>query len=405
MTVRHHEALAALEDAIEPLGNTENVMLLACANRIAAKDIVAKRLVPPADNSAVDGFAFAHADLKATAQTLGISMRLPAGISEVKDLPRGTAAQIFTGAPLPPGADTVAMQEDCRVSGETIQVPADIPKGMNCRKSGTDMQPGQPLLKSGRRIRPADIAALASQGIRSLEVAKAPRVAVFSTGDELIQPGTSQGMGQVFDSNRPMLNALSEHWPCRVEDAGRLPDSADTVDRALRQAATKADVIVTTGGASAGEEDHTARALAKLGSSIVSGIAIKPGHPLQIGRIGSCVVAALPGNPVAAFVCALLYLRPLLYQLSGAPFPQPKAVHLPAAFQIELKKPDRREFYRGIPKIENDVIVAVEKFSPDSSALISGLQAAGGLIEIPEETTKIERGELVRYLPFQEFDL
>ncbi|MCC0012751.1 MAG: molybdopterin molybdotransferase MoeA [Rhodobiaceae bacterium] len=410
--LRHDEVLAILRERLANVATPEDVPLGAATGRVAANDVRAPRNVPAFDNSAVDGYAVRHADLNADADTsLFVAMRVAAGHPANEPLPEKSAARIFTGAPMPAGADTVVMQEDCEAAasdeiGELTQVtiPAGVKPGANRRRAGEDLAEGATLIDPGQRLRPQDIAAAASIGHGSLSVFSKLKVAVFSSGDEIAEAGTELGDGGVYDANRPLLTSLLSSLPVEVNDLGILPDTGKAMRDALSKAERTADVIITSGGASRGEEDHLIESLDKLGKRHLWQIAIKPGRPMAMGQIGDTVVFGLPGNPVAAFVCFLLYVRPALLALGGARWSEPRRFMLPAAFEIPKKKPDRREFLRGLLTPGPDGL-NVDKFARDGSGLITGLRAADGLIEIPEDATSVTRGEPVAFIPFGELGL
>ncbi|MFN0262970.1 gephyrin-like molybdotransferase Glp [Tepidamorphus sp. 3E244] len=410
--LRHNEVLTILRDRLTAIAGDEYVSLDDALGRIAAEDVRAPRNVPAYDNSAVDGYAVRHADLNDNAPTtLFVAMRVAAGHPAREPLPAASAARIFTGAMMPAGADTVVMQEDCD-AGESdeiedlkqVTIPIGLKPGANRRRAGEDLAEGATLIDPGQVFRPQDVAAAASVGRGSVRCFKKLKVAVYSSGDELVEAGGTLGQGGVFDSNRPLLKALLQTLPVEVVDLGILADKAGTVRDALKQAAETADVVITSGGASRGEEDHLIESLEALGKRHLWQIAIKPGRPMAMGQIGDTPIFGLPGNPVAAFVCFLLYVRPALFKLGGALWFEPRRFTLPAAFEIEKKKADRREFYRGLLVPGPDGLTA-DKFSRDGSGLISGLRAADGLIEIPEAATSISRGEPVAFIPFGELGL
>ena len=287
------------------------------------------------------------------------------------------------------------MQEDCQVSGGTVELPKLRP-GANVRLRGEDVREGEPVLPAGRRLRPSDVATLAAFGMADVPVRAKLRVTLFSSGDEILQSGTL-APGQLFDANRPLLRSWMATLPVEVVDGGVLSDRRDAVEAALRDAARKAEVILTTGGASRGDEDHMLAALDRIGRRRAWQIAVKPGRPLMFGTIGDAAYLGLPGNPVAACVCFLLYARPLLLALAGAGWHEPLRTTLPARFAIE-SKPDRREFLRGILADGG-----VRKFDRDGSGLLSSLREADGLIDVPEGVTCIREGDAVAFLPWQSF--
>ncbi len=406
--LKHAEVLTLLHERLAHVTGVEEVALAAASGRVSAEELRAPRQVPLNDNSAVDGYAFAHADLGEDDTLLPVAMRIAAGHPADEPLAAGHAARIFTGAVMPQGAETVAMQEDCEaidIDGVAhVRLPAGLKRGANCRKAGEDLEAGAVLIDEAQVLRPQDVAAAASIGRASIKVHERLRVALYSSGDELAASGNEPADGQVFDANRPLLAALMAHLPVDITDLGVLRDDASTVREALASAAGTHDVILTTGGASRGDEDHLVESLDALGKRHLWQIAIKPGRPMCLGQIGETVVFGLPGNPVAAFVCFLLYVRPALLQLCGAAWRDPVRFYLPAGFEIARKKPDRREFLRGmlVPGPDGPT---VEKFARDGSGLISGLRAADGLIELPEEATGVTRGEPVAFIPFSELGL
>jgi molybdopterin molybdotransferase len=407
--LRHAEALAILKERLVPVAGTEEVRLEDACGRILAEDITAPRDVPQADNSAVDGYAFRFTDHDPAGGYFRIEQRIAAGHPSDTELGPWGAARIFTGAVLPPGADTVAMQEDCEGHDQDGQsfviVPQGLKRGANRRRAGEDVAKGSVLLAPGERLRPQDLAAIASTGKDTVAVYERVRVALMSTGDEVRRPGTPLEAGEVFDSNHFLLRALSECLDAEIEDLGVLTDSAEDIEATMKAAAERSDVLLTTGGASRGEEDHVLQSLDRLGTRHMWQLAIKPGRPMMFGQIGSCVFLGLPGNPVAAMVCFLLYARPVLSVLGGGPFLEPQRFQVPADFEVPKKKPDRREFYRGRLATDAGGRTIARKFERDGSGLITGLREADGLIEIPEETTSIERGEPVDFIPFTGFGL
>lgn len=407
--LRHHEALEILKSRLSAVAKTETVRLEACLERVLAEDVTAPRNVPLADNSAVDGYAFRHADFDEAGGFFRLEQRIAAGhVTDATLAPWG-AARIFTGAVMPPGADTVAMQEDCETHDQDGQnfviVPQGLKKGANCRLAGEDVAVGTTILSAGQRLRPQDIAAIASTGQAEVSVYRKLKVALVSTGDELRRPGKLITVGDVYDSNHFLLRGLCDTLALEVTDLGILKDDAALVEAALADAAESHDVILTTGGASRGEEDHMLTALDRLGTRHMWQLAIKPGRPMMFGSIGDCVFLGLPGNPVAAMVCFLLYARPVMSVLGGGAFLEAQAFQVPAAFEVAKKKPDRREFYRASLRRGSDGVTAAYKFARDGSGLITGLREADGLVEIPEDVTAIKRGDLVTFLPFSGFGI
>jgi molybdopterin molybdotransferase len=407
--LRHAQALAILKQRIVPVAGTERVPLAEAAGRILAERAVAPRPVPAHTNAAVDGYSFAAADYDAvTGSALPVDGRAAAGQRLMRAPAPGTAVRIFTGAVMPDGHDTVAMQEDVEAkasAGRTVvSIPAGLKRGANVRRAGEDVQAGETLLRPGAVLRPQDLAALASIGMAQAPCFVRLAVAIISTGDEVVRPGAALREGQVYDANAPMLTALIASAGALPIDLGVFPDNRDEVRRRLAGAAEEYDAVILSGGASRGEEDHVVAALDALGKRHLWQLAIKPGRPMSFGQIGDCVVLGLPGNPVAVFVCFLLYVWPLLRRMGGADWPEPRRYRLPALFAFPGRKAGRREFWRGI-LADTPHGLAVDKFPRDGSGLISGLRAAHGLIDIPEEVGDVRPGDPVAFIPFAEFGL
>ena len=411
--LRHDAALAILKERVRPVVDPEIVALTAAAGRILAAAAVAPRPIPAHTNAAVDGYSFAAGDCDATAETeLIVGGRAAAGHPLSSRPAARTAVRIFTGAVMPEGHDTVVMQEDVRTraaGGRTlVAIPAGSRRGANVRKAGEDVKAGETVLTEGAVLRPQDLAALASLGFSEVASFKRLRVAIVSTGDEVRRgggtPGSQLDTGQVYDANAPMLVPLIAGAGAVATDLGVFPDDLQEVKARLVEAARTFDVIVTTGGTSRGEEDHVVAALDALGKRHMWQLAIKPGRPMSFGQIGDCVVLGLPGNPVAVFVCFLLYVWPLLRRMGGAAWPEPRRLSLPALFAFPDRKVGRREFWRGMLR-ETAQGLAVDKFARDGSGLISGLRAADGLIDIPEEVAEVKPGDLVAFIPFTEFGI
>jgi molybdopterin molybdotransferase len=407
--LKHAEAVALLQERVRPVVGTERVKLEEAAGRILAELVVATRAVPPHTNAAVDGYSFLAADCDPSAQTeLPVVGRAAAGHPLPIRPPPRSAVRIFTGAVMPEGHDTVVMQEDVAIANregrEFVHLPPGLKSGANVRKAGEDVRAGETLLSPGAVMRPQDVAALASIGRADVACFARLKVAIVSTGDEVIRPGAGAQIGDVFDANAPMLTALIASAGAMATDLGVLPDRIEAVEERLLAAAREHDVVLTSGGASRGEEDHIAASLAAVGKRHLWQLAIKPGRPMAFGQIGDCVVVGLPGNPVAVFVCFLLYVWPLLRRMGGAEWPDPRRYRVPALFAFPERKTGRREFWRGILK-ETPRGLAVDKFPRDGSGLISGLRAADGLIEIPEDVREVRPGDPVAFIPFSEFGL
>ena len=404
----HDHAIQQLSERIQPVVSVGLEVLATAAGKIVAEDLCAPRSVPGHTNAAVDGYALDFASLNPSAATsLQIYGRAAAGQPYTGKIDGGSACRIFTGAVMPSGCDTVVMQEDCELSpdGAVVSIPAGIKTGANVRQAGEDVKNGDLLFRCGDILRPQDLAALASVGIEKVNCYQAPRVAVVSTGDEVLRVGHGElSLGQVFDTNAPMLVELARLTGADVTDLGVWPDDAAVVEANLADAAATYDVVLTSGGASLGEEDYMAQSIEKLGVRHFWQIAVKPGRPLMFGQINETVIAGLPGNPVAVFVCFLLYVSPIIRRLGGAHWREPRRFKLPANFSVSNRKLGRREFWRGITTATEDGL-KLDKFERDGSGLISGLRAADCLIDVPEALPGVEPGQLLDFIPFSEFGI
>jgi molybdopterin molybdotransferase len=408
--MRHDEALALLKGRISPSVDACSVPLIDTVGRVLAERVVAAHPVPMHANAAVDGYAFAFADYDGKSGVeLPVVGRAAAGHPFKAATPKGSTVRILTGAVLPEGLDTVAMQEDVTISddekGQRASLPGGLKAGANVRQAGEDVGKETELLSAGHILRPQDLAALASVGCGTVSCFRPLRVGIVSSGDEVIRAGSRPlEVGEVYDANAPMLVALVRLAGAKAVDLGIWPDERDEVVRRLAESAKVLDVILTSGGASQSEEDHMSEALGRLGSRHFWRIAVKPGRPMMFGQIGRATMIGLPGNPVAVFVCFLMYVFPLLRRLSGAYWPEPRRFLLPAAFAFPKRKLGRREYWRA-SLIEGPQGTMVEKFARDGSGLISGLRAADGLIEVGEDVAAIGLGDLVAYIPFSEFGI
>lgn len=405
----HAEAIAILKSRVRPVVGVEQVKVAEAAWRFLAEAIVSPRAIPAHDNAAVDGYAFAHA---AYDQDQGARLKIvgqaAAGHPFNETPTRGNTVRIYTGAVMPQGLDTVAMQEDVHLERKGNELWALIPGGLkagaNRRLAGEDAQAGAVLLERGARLRPQDVASAAATGLGRLPCFAKLKVAILSTGDEILRPGEAFASGKVYDANAPMLQGLVQAAGAEAIDLGVLPDKAELVKSALADAARAYDAIIISGGASQGAEDHVVDSLDALGKRHLWQIAIKPGRPMSFGQIGDCVVLGLPGNPVAVFVCFLVYVRPVLTRLAGGGWPEPHRFPLPAAFS-QKKKVGRREFWRAKLTKGRDGGPQVIKFQRDGSGLISSLREADGLIEVAEDVAEINQGDLVDFIPFSSFGL
>lgn len=405
--LRHDEAVSELKRRLVPVAGSERQPLSAAVGRILSQAIAATAPVPFHTNAAVDGYALSYRDYDpAAGATLPVEGRAAAGHGLSSAPGSGKAVRIFTGAALPEGFDTVVMQEDVSLGpGETVAIPAGLKQGANVRRAGEDVAAGARLFQAGDIVRPQDLAALASIGCKDVSCYKRLRVGIVSTGDEIVEAGSRPLVaGEVYDANAPMLEALARLSGADVVNFGIWPDQAQEVRARLGEAAAACDVLLTTGGASRGEEDHMGAALAALGTRHFWQIAVKPGRPMMFGQIGRTTVVGLPGNPVAVFVCYLMYVFPMLRRLSGAPWPEPRRYRLPAVFAVPNRKPGRREFWRGMI-VETPKGLAADKYLRDGSGLISGLRAADGLIDMPEHVGGVVPGDFVSFIPFLEFGI
>ena len=396
------EARARLDARLAPVTDRETVGLSDALGRILVDDLVAPIAVPAHANAAVDGYAVHFDDLALDSETrLRIVGRAAAGHPTAHRPARGEAVRIFTGAAMPPGPDTVMMQEDCRVEGATVVIRPGIKRGANFRAAGEDVTAGAVVLAAGHRLRPQDVGMAASLGLCTLAVRRRLRVALFSTGDELVEPGHALAPGTIYDSNRYTLAALLRVTGADVSDLGILPDRLPEIRAALGRAAADHDAIVTSGGMSTGEEDHVKAAVEAAGSLHAWRLAIKPGRPVALGQVGRVPFIGLPGNPVAVMVTFLRIARPLLLTLGGARAVEPTLYRVRAGFSYR-KKPDRREYVRAWLEPGEDGAPVAHRFPRDGAGILSSMVEADGLVELAEALTTLEPGAVVDYLPFSE---
>ena len=394
-------ALARIEERVTAVVETEMVPLRGACGRILARDVVASMNLPPHANSAVDGYAFAHADLMPGRETmLPVCGRAAAGHPLGRRAERGVAIRIFTGASMPEGTDTVMMQEDCVVEDGRVRLKPGIKKGANRRHAGEDVAEGTVALAAGRRLSPADLGLAAALGYCELPVFRRLRVALLSTGDEVRDPGTGLPPGMIYDANRFMLAALLGELGCAVSDFGIRPDRESALADTLATARVGHDLIVTSGGVSTGEEDHVKPAIERLGRLHFWRLAIKPGRPVALGQIGGVPLIGLPGNPVAALVTFVVLARPLILRLAGAAAFAPRHFPVRAGFAYR-KKPGRREYVRVSLQHEGKDLVAV-KYPRDGAGILSSITRSEGLVIVDEETSDVAPGMTVDFLPFSE---
>ncbi|MEM8627077.1 MAG: molybdopterin molybdotransferase MoeA [Pseudomonadota bacterium] len=414
--MRHDEVLARLQGLSRPVASRSSVPLHAAAGRILAQDVTAPRAIPALNNAAVDGFAFAASGLDpGAAVPLTVTGHIAAGASPMTaPLPAGTAVRILTGAPVPDGCDTLIMQEDVRLpdapggdpeTARTIFLPAGWKPGANVRPAGEDVAAGQTVARAGTRLRPVDLAAIASVGTAQVACFDRLPVAIASTGNEVRAPGAPFTPGAVYDSNAALLTALVKAAGADPTHDGIWPDDRGMVRTRLQELSTQFPLIVTTGGASGSEADHVSAALKSLGVRSVWRIAVKPGRPLCVGQIGESIVVGLPGNTVAVAVCALMYLWPMLGVLGGGDWRTPVPMPLRANFAHPKRKMGRREYWRARRVTGPDGATWVEKFARDGSGLISSLTFADGLIEIAEEMGGVAHGDTVQFIPFSAYGM
>jgi molybdopterin molybdotransferase len=395
------EAVAIIAARVTAVHDVEAVSLSQADGRILAGDIPAPLPLPPFTNSAVDGYAVRSRDLpRAGEQAFSVIGRIQAGASAGEAIQPGQAVRIFTGAPMPDGADTVFMQEDARVDGDgRVVLPAGLKRGANVRPAGEDIALGYAALEAGRRLRPQDVALAAAFGLTHVEVRRRIRVAVFSTGNELVSPGAPRAPSQLFDSNRFMLAAMLARLGCEVSDLGILRDDRVSLADGLKKVAGSHDLILTTGGVSTGEEDHVKASVESVGTLVLWRMAIKPGRPVAMGIIGGTPFIGLPGNPVASFVTFVHVVRPTILALAGAA-PQP-LVPMPvrAAFAYR-KKVGRREYVRVVLRRAGDGALEAVKFPREGAGLLSSLVDTDGLVELGEEIVQVEPGQTVGFLGY-----
>jgi molybdopterin molybdotransferase len=393
------EALAFVRQRVPAVAGVELLPLGACDGRVLAENVTALTHLPAFFNSAVDGYAVRHADLDTAAETrLVVEGRLQAGARDIPLLGPGAAMRIFTGAPMPAGADTVFMQEDVRIDGAIAILPAGLKRGSNARPAGEEIVAGAQALAAGTRLLPQHLALAAGVGRAALTVRRPIRAGVFSTGDELREPGEPISGAAVFDTNRTMLAALLRRAGCAVSDLGVVPDEPDRLQAALASAAASHDLLITSGGVSTGEADYVKSAVERLGRLDHWRFAIKPGRPLAMGVIGDTAFAGLPGNPVAVFVTFTQVVRAVVAALGGEDWRPPRFMPVRAGFR-HRKKSGRIEFLRVSLSNGREGPVAT-RYPVEGAGIISSLTATDGLVRLPLDLTEVAQGDALEYLPF-----
>ena len=400
------EAEQLIGARVTPVSGEELVPLRAALGRILSTSLIAPVNLPPFDNSAVDGFAVRAEDIDgARERRLAIVDRVAAGQVATRAVKSGEAVRIFTGAPMPPGADTVFMQEDCRIDGTHVVVPPGLSRGANRRLAGEDIRAGAVALPAGRRLSAQDVALGAALGLTTIEVRRRVRVALFSTGNEIAEPGSPLSDATLYDSNRYLLAAAVARFGAEVTDLGILRDEPKALARAIAAAAVGHDLVLTSGGVSTGEADYVRSAVESIGRIVFWRVAIKPGRPVAMGVIPggetgeAAAFVGLPGNPVAVFVTFIRVVRPLLLRLAGA-LPEP-LVAMPARAVFAYKKrKGRREYVRVALRKGADGMIDAVKFPQDGAGVLTSLTQTDGLAELGEEVTNIEPGAIVGFLPY-----
>lgn len=398
--IPYDDALAQLTAGIEARGDIVRRPLLESVGAVLAQSIESDIDVPGCAMSSMDGYAINTADLGDGATRLPVRQRIPAG-GEVQTLQPGTAARIFTGAPVPAGADAVIMQEQVEADDDGIRFEVRPAGGNNIRPAGNDIRKGTIILQCGCRLRPQDIGLAASVGLQSLPVYAPVKVGMFFTGDELIEPGEQLEAGKIYDSNRYTLHGLLETLGCEIVDLGLIGDTLDATKQAMLSATSSADLVVTSGGVSVGDEDHVRVALEALGELRLWRLGIKPGKPLAYGEINQTAFIGLPGNPVSVFATFCLFVVPVIQIMQGRQWHKPIAIPVSADFDW-LKPDSRREFLRARLATGGDGQTVAQIYPNQDSGVLTSTVWADGFVEIAENRT-LARGDPVDYLPFAQF--
>ena len=392
------KALAKLKSCIVPKKSEKKVKTFDSMGCILSRNVFAQRSSPPLSNSAVDGFAFRYPKNGESRIINIISHTISPGKFPNEKISKGEGVKILTGGPIPPGTDTVILKEDISKQTSNFEVPTKIKKGENTRNEGEDKKAGELVLNKGHKLRSQDLALLTSVGVLDVDVFERLNIGVLSTGDELVDDNKKAENFQIYDSNRPMIISKLQSWGHNTSDLGIVRDCEEGLKSKIKSSKGKLDLIVTTGGASTGDRDFVSKLLNSEGDLILWRVAIKPGRPFAMGFIEGIPIYSLPGNPVAAFVCALIFLKPSLDLLAGGTFSEPKSFLVKTNFS-KSKKKGRREFLRA----RIDPMGSVEIFKSEGSGRISSLSWSDGLVELGEEVTKIKVGSMVKFLPYELF--
>ncbi len=390
------QAMEQILSQVEPVEQIETVDLIDALHRVLAEDLQSSIDVPGYDNSAMDGYAVRSDDCRESGSSLPVSQRIPAGHVGTQ-LKEGTAARIFTGAPIPEGADSVIMQELCEQTNDTVVINSVVNAGSNVRRAGEDIALGGTVLKAGVRLRPQELGLLASVGLAEFNVKRKLKVATFFTGDEIIAPGKPLAPGQIYNSNRYTLLGFLKSMDCDVIDLGIVPDTLEATLEVLEKAAAEADFVITSGGVSVGEEDYVRIALEKLGELSMWRIAMKPGKPVAFGKVGNALFMGLPGNPVSVFVTFLVFARALILKLQGVEHYSVKRIPVISGFDWRVVK--RQEYLRVRLQQEQGKVIA-QLYPHQGSGVLSSASWADGLVEV-SPGVEVKKGDTVEYFPFE----
>jgi len=389
------DAIARILDPVSVIEQFEVVDIEDALGRVLAEDVCSSINVPGYDNSAMDGYAVRSADCVEPDSQLLVAQRIPAG-QVGSPLEAGTAARIFTGAPIPPNADAVVMQEHCELEGDLVSINKPVKLAQHIRRAGEDISQGSVVLKTGHQQRPQELGLLASVGLAKVSVRRKLKVATFFTGDEIIEPGNELGEGQIYNSNKYTIKGLLQTTGCEILDLGIVPDTLEATLEGLKRASSDADLVVTSGGVSVGEEDYVRIALEQLGELKMWRIAMKPGKPVAYGKVGNAIFMGLPGNPVSTFVTFLLFVKPLILKLQGAEKYLPVKMTVIADFEWPSLK---RQEYLRVRLIESDKGLLATLYPHQGSGVLSSACWADGLVEASMGEA-IQKGERVSYLSF-----